>query len=174
MSCRPYPSLDDWWTGWEAIYEIRHERHQRKHMSSEGRVVPKLTMLAVLVTMLTVAVARIAYAADITGTNKPDRIIGTQQGDFVYAMGGRDHVEDRGSGDQLHGGAGNDTIYGNQGEDTIYGDNGKDRLFGNDLPDGIHANDGYSDRLNCGDGKDDWAIVDGYDIVKNCEYVSRR
>ena len=88
-------------------------------------------------------------------------------------MGGRDYIDARGSGDQLHGGPGNDTIYGNQGEDQIHGDNGTDRLFGNDLPDVIHANDGYSDRVNCGDGND-WAIVDRYDYVKNCETVTRR
>ena len=65
---------------------------------------------------------------------------------------------------QLSGGSGNDTITGGAGNDFLGGG------FGDDT---INANDGFADRVNCGDGTDT-ANIDNFDVLvsDDCETVN--
>ena len=56
----------------------------------------------------------------------------------------------------LNGGKGIDTLKGGPGNDTI------------------KAADGKKDKVDCGPGKKDTAVVDQKDSVKNCEIVKRK
>jgi hypothetical protein len=63
-------------------------------------------------------------------------------------------------GDLEYGGDGNDTLIGNAGSDELYGEFGDDKLY---------ASDGFSDRVNCGEGASDSAYRDILDYVLYCE-----
>jgi hypothetical protein len=84
---------------------------------------------------------------------------------------GRDVEEIFGSagGDILAGNDAANTIDGDAGDDQIAGGRGPDGLFGGDGNDRIFSRDGSADRVDCGSGLIDVAIVDSRDIVRNCE-----
>lgn len=119
----------------------------------------------------------------INGTEGPDRLVGTKKPEAIYGLGKNDKLKGKGGEDCLFGNEGNDRIAGGPGNDQIDGGDGSDVLIGgpgkdiikggagNDL---IKARDGKRDRINCGKGKRDKAIVDKKDIVRNCERVRRR
>lgn len=82
----------------------------------------------------------------------------------------------------LSGGAGNDTIngldgpdalHGGDGRDIVSGDLGSDVLLGDGGDDSILAFDSVADTIDCGDGADDDAQVDGLDRADNCEFRRR-
>lgn len=50
----------------------------------------KLTLLAALVALMSLAVAGVAYAETFVGTNGPDRIVGTDSSDTISGLGGAD------------------------------------------------------------------------------------
>jgi Ca2+-binding RTX toxin-like protein len=118
----------------------------------------------------------------LTGTPGGDTIWGGGGADLIYGLGGNDCILGQGGADRIHGGAGIDHIDGGPGADLIYGDAGNDRLVGgpgrdqisggagNDL---VLARDGERDFVDCGAGWDR-VIVDRFDVVKNCEVVTRR
>jgi Ca2+-binding RTX toxin-like protein len=104
------------------------------------------------------------------GPGEGDNVVNTEDV-FVYdgccgtppAPGNATLVGDAGI-NSLSGGGGNDTIDGGAGNDFLYG------FAGNDT---INANDGFADRVSCGDGTD-VANVDEFDVVSdNCETVNR-
>ncbi len=70
-------------------------------------------LLLITTSLFALMAAAVAFAADITGTNGPDRIVGTTSKDNINALGGNDLVL---------GLAANDTIDGGEGSDLIYGD----------------------------------------------------
>ena len=75
--------------------------------------------------------------------------------------------------DKLSGSAGANTIDGGLGGDRITGAAGKDALFGDEGDDVIDAQDGESDRIECGPGNDT-AAIDLTDIVApDCERISK-
>jgi Ca2+-binding RTX toxin-like protein len=83
-------------------------------------------MLAVVGSVLLVASAGVALAANITclggpcvGTEQNDRITGSQVDDEIHALGGRDEVTARGADDPVEGGAGRDDIAGGAGGDFL-------------------------------------------------------
>jgi hypothetical protein len=72
----------------------------------------------------------------------------------------------------ITGSAGLNVLAGDSGNDTITGGAGNDFLFGNGGNDTLNANDGYADRVDCGDGTD-VANVDQFDQVSaDCETVN--
>jgi Ca2+-binding RTX toxin-like protein len=60
-------------------------------------------------------------AAQITGGNDDDRIIGSDGADMLNGMGGNDFIDGKDGNDNLSGDVGNDTINGGAGNDTING-----------------------------------------------------
>ena len=73
-----------------------------------------------------------------------------------------------GGNDTLLGGAGDDCLVGGPGNDVLTGGPGSDVLLGGRGSDTIYAADGERDLIDRGRGSDR-AIVDAFDIVKNCE-----
>ena len=117
-----------------------------------------------------------------TGTRHRDRLRGTKEGDKLRGRGGRDKVMglkgrdclkgDRGR-DKLKGGPGADRISGGRGADKLVGGGGKDTLKGGAGSDRLVARGGGRDKVRCGQGPHDRAVVDKRDRVRGCETVVR-
>jgi Ca2+-binding RTX toxin-like protein len=76
-------------------------------------------------------------------------------------------------GATILGNADVNSLSGANGNDTIDGGAGNDFLYGNGGDDTINANDGFADRVYCGDGND-VANVDEFDqVAGDCETVNR-
>jgi hypothetical protein len=101
------------------------------------------------------------------------RIVGTNRADYLAGGGHDDVIIGRGGNDTILGGAGDDLLEGGAGNDVITGGAGADRIFGGPGSDTIYANDGEKDVIDCGPGNDR-VVADSYDVVKNCEVVSRQ
>jgi Ca2+-binding RTX toxin-like protein len=119
---------------------------------------------------------------DITGTQVADHLEGELGNDTLSGRGGDDHLFGRIGNDKLFGDAGDDELQGGRGRDVLSGGPGNDTLTGGfdaDTMDGgpgrdrLVAVDGSRDRVDCGAGRDDTAIVDRRDSVRNCEHVQR-
>src|SRR5215208_7511201 len=82
-----------------------------------ARMLRRVTLLAAIVAIMTVAVAGTAWAAVRTGTNGPDTLIGTLGDDELYGLAGADTLNGRAGSDYIVGGRGGDTIYGGAGAD---------------------------------------------------------
>jgi RTX calcium-binding nonapeptide repeat (4 copies) len=98
----------------------------------------------------------------VTGDTGRDRLLGE---------GGRDLVQGGARDDVLDGGAGKDRLIGGAGRDALGGGDGADRLEARE-----HRSTGekpQKDRLDCGAGRRDQAIVDRRDRVKRCERVTQ-
>jgi hypothetical protein len=107
--------------------------------------------------------ATCAEAPPVELTDAADGFSGTDGSDRVHARGGADRV--RGHG-------GHDCLAGNRGRDRLRGDAGEDLLAGGFGSDRIGAADGEPDRVRCGAGRRDAALVDpGLDTVRGCERV---
>lgn len=78
-----------------------------------------------------------------------------------------------GGNDTINGLDGADVLHGGDGRDIVAGDLGADMLFGDGGDDSLQAFDGIADALDCGDGADDDAQVDGLDRADNCEFRRR-
>jgi hypothetical protein len=110
-----------------------------------------------IATLLLGALAGVASAATITGTDRGDRLRGTKGADAIYGRAGGDLVEGGAGGDLLHGGPGRDTLVGGAGADRI-----------------AAALDAAGDGIRCGDGRD---LVNAEldDVVAaDCELVVRQ
>jgi hypothetical protein len=94
-----------------------------------------------------VEIAAPACYLPLRGARRADRIRGTEHGD------------------RISGGRGNDVLIGNGGRDCFEGGRGNDRLV---------ANDGRRERVDCGPGPRDRAVVDRVDRILGCEIVRRR
>src|SRR3954452_14167930 len=116
----------------------------------------RLKMILTLAVVSVMAMAGLALAANFTGTEGPDFIVGTAQNDTINSLGGDDSVFgldgadriDLGSGDDraygdgkcppganspsycTGGRKGNDQIHGGSGDDDIQGNKGNDRVSG--------------------------------------------
>jgi Ca2+-binding RTX toxin-like protein len=127
------------------------------------------------------ALAAIAFAQPIKGTQADDLLTGTAVDDHIVAKKGND---------QASGLAGNDNITGNKGDDLLNGDDGDDTLTGNqgaDLVNGGAGNDlvkargdgnKAGDTITCGedpgDADSDTVLADKKDVVAaDCENVDR-
>ena len=97
----------------------------------------RVAMLAIVGSVLLVAFAGVAWAANVTcqggpcvGTEQNDRITGSQLEDEIQALGGRDLVSARGGDDLVDGGRGGDDISGGIGGDALLGGRGPDDIYG--------------------------------------------
>src|SRR5918994_6531110 len=95
----------------------------------------RATMLAVVGSVLLVAFAGVAWAADVfcmggpcEGTEQPDFITGTPGRDQIFALGGGDFVSALAGQDELNGQNGQDQLFGDNNADTYNGGNGSDSL----------------------------------------------
>jgi hypothetical protein len=106
-------------------------------------------------------------------------MLGRGGADRLAGAGGNDTLRGFGGNDRLDGGAGRDLLDGGLGNDTlICGAGNGDRAFGGAGTDVVSCRDTRPTRANrdvvdCGAGRDK-AIVDRFDIVRNCERVIRR
>jgi hypothetical protein len=90
-------------------------------------------------------------------------------------VGGRDDDVLIGSpgSDDLAAGIGDDTLKAGGGHDLLLPGAGSDSVFAGSGKDLSYADDGEKDRIGCGPAVD-FAQIDGRDITKACENVSRR
>ncbi len=110
----------------------------------------------------------------ITGTSRPDGLVGGNGRDAICGRGGDDRLVGRGGQDRLKGGGGDDRLLAGEGRDLIIGGAGDDVLAGgagNDRLDG-RDRDRFRDVLRCGPGTRDQAFADPGDEVRaSCEIV---
>jgi subtilisin family serine protease len=97
--------------------------------------------------------AVLGAAADITGTQGDDRLVGTNAAENLSGDTGHDRLQGRGGFDALVGDTGADTLRGGQGNDYLLGHLGADRLVGGTGRDWLQAGDG-ADFLAGGRGPD--------------------
>lgn len=132
-----------------------------------------------------------AAGADcIMGQSGSDRLFGGRGDDYVFGGSGADQVAGQAGNDAVYGEAGNDRVSGGAGSDLLDGGAGSDRLSdssgrdtfaggpGNDIVnarDSSRAGRRIADRVTCGSGRDDIALVDRDDrVALDCERVRRR
>jgi len=87
---------------------------------------------------------RLGSNVNITGTAKPDLILGNSQGNRIKGKGGNDCIYGYAGNDDITSDLGNDIIYGGIGADKIDGGMGNDTIFGeegNDTLDGGMGSD---------------------------------
>ena len=127
----------------------------------------------------------------IFGALGDDLLRGLAGADCLYGQGGADRLHGARGRDRLFGGRGQDRLYGARGRDRLRGGSGGDRLFGGPGRDRIDPGAGSDriaagggndrvlargtvrDRIDCGRGRRDVAIVDALDTTRNCEKVRR-
>jgi RTX calcium-binding nonapeptide repeat (4 copies) len=77
-------------------------------------------------------------------------------------------------GTTLDGGAGGDTLIGTTQNDRLTGGPGVDSLFGDSGADRLFTDDGFADRVSCGDGLSDVARTDTAELeIKGCETIEK-
>jgi Ca2+-binding RTX toxin-like protein len=108
----------------------------------------------------------------ISGTNRADHIAGDDLSNVIHGFAGNDVIRGGKGHDLIDGGAGNDLLDSGPDGGTLIGGPGRDRLIARDGNDLISARDGYRDVVDCGPGLDR-AVVDRFDVVENCERLSR-
>jgi Ca2+-binding RTX toxin-like protein len=139
--------------------------------------------------LLVLAVAAVALAATLVGTNGADTQNGTANNDNIYGLNGgdtqrgaagNDYLEGGLGADLQHGDAGNDQVWGGPGADDSFGDAGNDYVNGGFGPDNLFGgtDDDYldsvdriagNDSLTAGDegGDFDVCIVDDSPSVED-------
>ncbi len=119
-----------------------------------------------------------------TGSKAPDdetTLPPTAAGDAIRGKGGDDRIHGGDGDDCLYGDAGDDRLFGDdgddlarggKGDDRLRGGAGEDRLKGGPGRDRLRATDGEVDRVGCGPGRQDRAVVDAVDLTRrSCEHV---
>jgi hypothetical protein len=94
----------------------------------------------------------------IRGAAGNDRISGDADNDRIYGNVGYDELDGGDGRDRLFGNEDNDVLNGNAGDDILDGGTGRDRMVGRAGNDSFHAQDGFADSVDGGDGVD--AILD--------------
>jgi Ca2+-binding RTX toxin-like protein len=129
-----------------------------------------------LALLMATALAGVAWAATLVGTDEPDRLSGSPNNDKILGHGGNDIIGGREGDDYIRGGGGDDYIFGMWGDDHIILGPGADHFTkggaGNDT---MEADDGKQDSVECGGGLHDEAYLDVRpvgDDFGNCEYVN--
>jgi hypothetical protein len=74
----------------------------------------------------------------------------------------------------VRAGAGRDLVRGGRGADFVAGGPGKDRLIGGPGSDKLSARDGVADRVSCGRGKHDRAVLDARDRIADASAAHPR
>jgi hypothetical protein len=99
----------------------------------------------------------------LTGGTGMDQLLGRRGNDIMHGAA---------NSDRLAGGPGDDRLAGGAGRDQLEGDSGADRLVSRD--DRSAGEPRARDRVDCGTGRRDRAVVDRRDDVKRCERVTPR
>jgi beta-lactamase regulating signal transducer with metallopeptidase domain len=108
----------------------------------------------------------------VIGRGGADDLAGRAKRDLIRGGRGSDIIRGGGGADQLFGGPGDDTISGGRGRDVIFAGNGNDDIHAGPGNDVIKSwQDGMADKVDCGAGTGDRAIVDSLDTLVNCEIV---
>ncbi len=107
----------------------------------------------------------------LLGGDGADKLEGGPGDDRLQGGNGSDGLSGSAGADELLGGPGNDFLFGRGGPDRLDGGSGSDRLLGGSGDDLIFAVDGELDRIDCGAGSADRAVVDAIDRVVRCETV---
>ena len=110
----------------------------------------------------------------VTGLGGPG-FAGPLRGALTGADGGagKDLLVSGPPGSDMDGEEGKDRLVGSHREDEISGGSGKDRIIAGGGNDRVRAFDRKRDRVICGSGKRDQALVDLRDHVKGCERGAR-
>ncbi len=108
----------------------------------------------------------------LAGTKRSDKLLGRDGDDRLRGKGGRDCARGGRGNDLIRGGDGRDRLAGNRHRDKLVGGPGRDKLLGGGRKDKLFAIDGERDIVNCGKGRDDVALIDEFDVVKNCEALA--
>jgi hypothetical protein len=111
-------------------------------------------------------------ACYLNGGAGDDVLTGGAGSDRLFGERGRDLVRGGARGDMLDGGLGNDRLIGSAGLDMLEGGPGADRLEARE--DRSAGEQPKKDRVDCGAGRRDRAIVDRRDRVTRCEQVTPR
>ena len=160
--------------------DLRGRRHAPCVMVSAMERNPSRPLAVALMALALTASASIA--AQKTGTNGADKIVGGSGADRIAGLRGNDRLYGRAGNDTIFGDSGNDSLSGGAGADTLLGGSGKDRIStgaGRDVvaagdgKDFIRARDHARDDIDCGAARDR-VEADGIDKVSgNCEVVRR-
>jgi Ca2+-binding RTX toxin-like protein len=106
----------------------------------------------------------------IFGSTNSDDIEGGAGDDKLFGFDDVDNIDGGDGVDLVVGGAGDDGLQGGNGIDNIYGDEMRaTSTWGNDL---IVSVDFGPDRINCGEGNWDAAVVDVDDAASACESLA--
>jgi Ca2+-binding RTX toxin-like protein len=132
--------------------------------------------VAALALLTAIALASVAWAATLVGTDEPDKLVGSPNNDKILGHGGNDRISAGEGDDYIRGGGGNDYIEGRLGDDHIIPGPGADVHTkgggGNDI---MEADDSRHDYVECASGRNDQAYIDVRpvgDDFGNCEYVN--
>lgn len=102
----------------------------------------------------------------------PHLKVGDAGRDELRGGRGPDLLVGRGGRDRLAGGRGADILRGGRGDDVLIGGPGPDIIHGGAGNDVVRAwQDGAPDRIDCGAGEGDRAIIDASDTTVGCEVV---
>jgi Ca2+-binding RTX toxin-like protein len=143
----------------------------------------RTALLLALAMVATMAIAGVAYAATIVGTNGGDwgkmGMVGTPSSDTLYGLNGSDYIIGMRGADEIYGGRGRDELQGDfrspWGDDYIVGGLGQDAIWGYGGDDRIEAADGQKDWIDCGAGEDMVSVDKGLDFLHpGCEIVNGR
>lgn len=125
-------------------------------------ILPFVAYIAAIILAVLGAPPR-AQAVTTVGTSGNDTLVGTNDADELSGLAGRDELRGRGGPDVLSGGDGSDHLLPGKGADEV------DAGRGNDV---VDAAGGGIDRVRCGRGRFDVAIVDWTDVLLGgCEVV---
>jgi hemolysin type calcium-binding protein len=111
------------------------------------------------------AAAGFAFAALLTGTERPDLLTGTKTNDHIAGSANNDSINGRAGNDALFGDGGNDTLDGGPGRDNVQGGTGQDGASGGDgNGDFVSVVDHETDDRAVGGGGDDDICVGDFDM----------
>ena len=105
------------------------------------------------------------------GGRGADRLGGGAGNDRLRDRRGRDRLAGRAGRDRLRAGRGPDRVFGGSGRDLINPGRGSDRVAAGAGNDRVLARGLAPDRIDCGPGPGDVAIVDARDDTTRCEQV---
>lgn len=102
-----------------------------------------------------------------------DRLTGGPGSDRLFGGSGRDRLGGDAGEDRLSGGSGRDRISAGSGNDSVNPGTGSDRIATGAGNDRVSARGGQRDKVDCGPGRRDVAIVDRRDRTRRCERIRR-
>jgi hypothetical protein len=103
-----------------------------------------------------------------------ERITGSSDDDVLRGTAASERIAGRNGADRIKAGRGVDCVSGQGGADRVNGGKGRDTISGGRGNDRLQSRDGERDKVRCGAGRNDVAVVDRRDTVKGCEEVRKK